>query len=133
MTEVNLDALVGLTVEAAYRAEEDIWLVSIDGRTVRLRPHGDCCAYCYVAGATLTDALLVATISSIEDLGVDSVQAEADDYGETVDTFGHRFHTSRGTCTLDMRTEHNGYYSGWLCATLDAGNVPEGAKPLVDF
>lgn len=28
--------------------------------------------------------------------------------------WGHRILTSKGICTIEMRVDHNGYYSGWL-------------------
>ena len=137
----DLKELVGLTVEAAYKHEDNIYLALLDGRIVRLRPEGDCCAWCYIAGATLTDALTVATVTSVEDL--EMVQEDRS-YGDAIDTWGHRIHTTRGTCTFDMRVEHNGYYGGTLKVEFNhppygplRGSpltiIPEGAKPLEDW
>lgn len=125
MSHMDLEYLVGKHVVRALVSEGDVYLDCADG-AIRLRPEGDC-ASCFIAGVTLADALTDATVMSIEDLEFSS---SGDD--TVVDVFGHRIHTTRGTCTVDMRTEHNGYYSGRLYVDADV-SIPTDAKPLEDF
>ena len=126
MTYHQLEALKGEKVEYALEHEDDVYLVMIDGRIARLRPEGDCCASAYIASVYNPEALTVAEIISVEDLENGSYH----DAGYTfTDVWGHRINTSQGACVLDCRTEHNGYYSGWL--NLDyVDSVPEGSIPL---
>lgn len=130
----KLKVLVGMVLEKAFKSNDDVYLVCSDQSVVRLRPEGDCCANCFIAGATLTDVLSGATVTAVEDLEEHSEDKGCD---SVVDTWAHRIHTSRGTCTLEMRTEHNGYYRGWLNVdtepTFAKLVVPLGAKPLEDF
>lgn len=156
MSEKNCDwyeELVGLRIEQALQAinihsgDLEIYLVFLDGRIVRLCPEGDCCAHAYIAQVNNPEALLIATIISIEDLehsyerideirnaedggrGVGDSENPDDDDDHAFDIWGHRINTDRGTCVIDCRTSHNGYYSGWLnVAWVD--EVPEGAIPL---
>ena len=127
----HLAPLVGRTIEAAYKYGEYIYLVFIDGQIARLHPDGDCCSHCYIAGATLTEALTLATVTSIENLVKHEV--ENDQAHEVSEVWGHRIHTTRGTCTLEMRLEHNGYYSGRLEFRQGPITIPAGAKPLEDW
>tara|TARA_Y100001973_G_scaffold102365_2_gene167263 strand:- start:290 stop:688 length:399 start_codon:yes stop_codon:yes gene_type:complete len=74
---------------------------------------GDCCAVSYVLEpekedlkAFLGNEIIQATSSGVS---VD----KWDDYGQT-DTEFYNLRTHNGDLNLELRTEHNGYYSGWL-------------------
>jgi len=74
---------------------------------------GDCCAVAYVLEPDKEDLQNF--------LGNPVVQAMAskvtvtnDDYGNQTDTEFYSLRTHKGDLTLELRTEHNGYYCGWL-------------------
>ncbi len=124
---MNLSDLAGKRVWNAFKSNDDIYLETDKG-AFRLYPEGDCCANCFVVSVDNADALRAAEILRVEDLDTSSEEVD----WMTTDTFGHRIVTDRGICTIDMRTEHNGYYSGCLnVVAVDC--VPNGANPLHDF
>lgn len=93
-----------------------------DGRKLILRTNrfrytflaeGDCCAVAYVLTpdkedlkAFLGNEVMQATSSRIS--------VPNGDYGDCTDTEFYNLRTHNGDLTLELRTEHNGYYSGWL-------------------
>jgi hypothetical protein len=128
---INLEALVGQTIEAAYMsADGDLYLVLLNGRTYHLQGEGDCCANCWIADVDGAEALQVAEILSIEDLAIEDTEETTGDVVEQ--SWGHRIHTNRGICTIGMRLSHNGYYGGWLNVHL-LKKLPGGLAPLRDF
>ena len=98
------------------------------GTIIRLNPEGDCCASAYIQGVSIAYALVDATVTAVGDMDGGSEDRD----GGQVDTWGHTITTTKGMCSLDMRTEHNGYYSGWMNVSEEA-TIPEGAKALEDF
>lgn len=131
--EYNLDLLVDETIVQAFLNEGYIYLSLDTGRNIALVPEGDCCANCYINGINFSEQLL-GTIISVDELdgGQEIEKTESGYEGNHIDIWGHRIHTTQGFCTIDMRTEHNGYYSGRLLMK-DAKIIPVGAKPLEDF
>lgn len=133
----TLLGLVGLKVDRAAEHEGSIYLVISDGRVAALVPEGECCAYTYVQHVNNPECLAGSVVVSVEDLVLTDEQRAAlavvEEHAdkEVVDIWGHRINTTSGTCVLDCRTEHNGYYGG----SLDLGwadALPDGAKPLED-
>jgi hypothetical protein len=123
------DQLTGRRILTAHLADGSVYLTTADGLTIQLEPEGDCCANAFFQHVDCSEALTDAVVSEVQDLEWSSSE---DGDSKTVDVWGHRIHTSRGICTFDMRTEHNGYYSGRLEARVVDG-LPAHAKPLEDF
>lgn len=125
--------LVGLTITEAKYDGTYIYLICSRGRApdriVVLEPYGDCCAHTYVEHVDCAEALVNAIVTDVQDLEQSSNES---DY-EVIDTWGHRIHTDKGICTLDMRTSHNGYYGGHLNVSERDTAVPANAQVLVDF
>lgn len=96
------------------------------------RTEGDCCANAYFAGATGADALQGGMVidTHVEDVG----SKENGDY-DTTDTCFYTIATLKGRCTLELRTEHNGYYCGWInyCENQTIDLVAEKAIRLRDY
>lgn len=128
-TDNQVSELIGIKVANAFWDGRNIYLISTDEKIFRLYPYGDCCSYCYICGVNNPEALKGATILSIEDLEMEeSVLVASDprvkgggypnDDGEedscVMVVWGHRIHTTKGTCTIDLRVEHNGNYGGWI-------------------
>ncbi len=91
-------------------------------------PKGSCCANCYIQHVSLASALQDAKILNVADLE----NRKEDGSGEVVEIFGHCLDTTKGSCTIEMRVEHNGPYYGWLGVRKNEP-VPISAKPLDDF
>lgn len=152
----RLRALVGLGVSEALWDGESLYLVcgelcvehqdclalpemgrecartSGKVRTIyMLAPEGDCCARAYVQGVSIAYALKDAKVTAVEDIET-TERPTMGSSDNVVDCWGHRIHTTKGTCTIDCRTVHNGYYSGHMVIS-QVTEVPKNAKPLDDF
>ncbi len=131
---MTLGELVGLHVVDARKTEDGDIILNVETRAIRLTPAGDCCATCYIQHVDGSEVLTDATITAIERLEfpvheiTEKEQAEAD----VLDGWGHRIHTTKGICTIDMRVAHNGDYGGKLDPTRTA--TSDKISPiLVDF
>lgn len=120
--------LIGRRVVEARRDGDGITLLFEDGLAMNLDPEGDCCAHAFIQHVSLASALVGGTIHSVETIHSPSV--DAPDLGVT-DAWGHRIRTDKGTCSIEMRCEHNGYYGGQLTMRWRA-DVLEGPA-LEDF
>lgn len=108
------EELVGQSVEELRLEKEGRTLViKTDSYKYTFVAEGDCCAVAYVLEpekedleAFLGNKIIQATSSGVS---VDKY----DDYGQT-DTEFYTLRTHNGDITLELRTEHNGYYCGWL-------------------
>ena len=129
LSDVGVDTVIGKKIDRALWTGRDIVLCLSDGTVSTLTPDGSCCSECTIADVDGSDALKGGTLLRVEDLELVK-GGNLDDY-EAVDVWGHRFVTDKGICTIGMRLEHNGYYSGQLYVqqTLEAPDAPE----LEDF
>lgn len=142
----SFEDMVGMKVHSSYFHKDTgcifIRLENGDGgpyrakplRIVKCEPWGDCCANCFVQHVVMGCALKNAIIRRVEDMTFsESYVKEAEENAcESVDIFGHVIHTDRGSCSIEMRVEHNGYYGGSLnIKEVDA--MPDGAVELEDF
>lgn len=129
---MDLSKLVGMSIQKALYDGDSLYLFC-EGKKeiIKLEPTGDCCARCFIAQVNFSETLKgeVAKVERLE------FKRENDgDYGDVTDIFGYDITTLRGTCTIDMRTQHNGYYSGdFEWHEIDANSVPTTAKELTDF
>jgi len=136
MYEWGINKLVGLEIANVrvpdrYSGDGSIYLNLADGkRCIVLTPEGDCCAHCYIQHINFAEVLQGAKVTEVEDLEGNRIEPEQ--YGDVVDCWGHRIHTTKGICTIDMRLSHNGYYGGALTMSEQDGWYTEG-KPLEDF
>lgn len=131
---MELTDLVQKHIIRAMKSDEGNIILVLDAGAIRLRPEGDCCANCYIAHVDGSETLTDAVVTEIENLELPRVPltAEESTASDAVDSWGHRIHTTKGICTIDMRVEHNGYYGGRLeCEEIDT--APEDAISLVDF
>ena len=128
----HIDALIGATIKRATFDKSDGCLYFDTDRGVfRGEPIGDCCACCYVQHVSGADALASgAVVTSTEDLDLPPVPDD-EVSGTVTDNWGHRITTTKGTCSIEMRVDHNGYYGGSLHLCIYDGD-PEGGT-LDDF
>jgi hypothetical protein len=104
--------LVGQSVEAIILEKEgETLIIKTNKYKYTFVAEGDCCAHAYVLEPDKAD---------LKDfLGNEIIQAYSNrvqvphDYGQT-DTEFYNLRTHNGELTLELRTEHNGYYCGWL-------------------
>jgi hypothetical protein len=106
--------LIGQTVQAIILEKEgQTLIIKTNKYKYTFVAEGDCCAHAYVLEpdkADLKDFLgnkIVQATSS-------PVTVKNDCGGEQTDTEFYSLRTHGGDLTLELRTEHNGYYSGWL-------------------
>ncbi len=126
--------LLGKKIVRARILEGEIILDLDGGPCIVLSPYGDCCAHCYIQHVSLSNALVDATVTGVEEIMSEPTDTEkASNTAEVFEGWGHRIHTTRGTCSIEMRVEHNGYYGGELqCEERDA-NYRATAPLLEDF
>jgi len=72
---------------------------------------GDCCAAAYIAEFDFND---LARILGKEVVAVASRGHSETEGWNTVDTEFYTIKTHSGDVEVELRTEHNGYYCGWL-------------------
>jgi hypothetical protein len=136
----NLETLAGRHIVSAHfdKATGFVELVSNDPipyhsltkvHIIRLMPECDCCSHCYIQHVSGADTLQNATIASVETL---ETRTENDPDGDVLDVWGHRITTNKGTCTIEMRLVHNGYYSGQFVLSAFL-NETSDAPLLEDF
>lgn len=108
----------------------DDWIeLDFGGGYARLVPEGDCCARAYIQHVTNAWTLQGALVTSVES-SVSAIVEGSPDKGDVTDGWCVTVDTDRGTCTIEMRVEHNGYYSGTL--TYEDSVEPSGGELLVD-
>ncbi len=113
--DLSMDKIAGRYIADARfnKGNGSIYLNLANGSALQLAPEGDCCANCYIQHVSGADALRQATVASVEDIESEPTAEELEGE-EALDGWGHRITTNRGVRSIEMRTSHNGYYSGWL-------------------
>jgi hypothetical protein len=118
---MTLDDLVGVQIRRALYDKENIYL-DTDRGIIVLEPFGSCCAKCFIQHVNLAFAFDQAEVTRVEDLP----KHRDDDDHRVIETWGHRIHTTKGTCTIEMRVTHSGYYGGSLLVKEAAAWEEEG-------
>ena len=87
-------------------------VVVTDTHRFTYRAEGDCCAHAYILSPDKADveSIIGHRVIQVESSDFTSVE---DEY-ETVDTEFISIKTQFADLDLEMRTEHNGYYGGWV-------------------
>lgn len=133
---MKIDNLVGEIINKAHYNGSSIYLDCV-GSVFELTPDADCCADCYINDVNCSEVLSNATILEIESLytGDDLKSSPGDDEeaeNDYIDVWGVRIHTTKGICTIGMRTRHNGCYVGRLeCSKVS--RVDLSMPLLIDF
>ena len=104
--------LIGHTIKDIQLCESGFRLtIKTDSHKFTYETEGDCCAHAYLLKPDESD------VSSVLGREVVSVVrnsfSQEHGYGQ-LDTEFISIQTHGGDLRLEMRTEHNGYYSGWL-------------------
>lgn len=114
---VNLHTLIGKTIHQVTILDGDLFFIT-DGGTYKAAPDGDCCANCYIQHLAYSEALAPgAVVTAIEDVELPPDPESDPDNDYVIDVWGHRIITTKGTCTIEMRVDHNGFYGGTLEVT----------------
>lgn len=113
-----INALAGRTVRALRKTADGRFLVfEVDaedgGRDEMIfEAEGDCCASAYVESVDAPEVLRDACVTRVEVRQAHVRGSVAD--GDVLDAYFYAIHSERGTATIELRVDHNGYYSGWL-------------------
>ncbi len=107
------EELVGQTVrDLSLKDDGTTLIIKTDKYKYTFVAEGDCCAVAYVLPVE-EDDLKAFLGNKVVQANVGEYKSEVLDYGQT-DTEFYHLRTHGGDITLELRTEHNGYYSGWL-------------------
>lgn len=102
-----------MIVHEAKLHEGSLFLFAFkDGKKYRLdlEPEGDCCAQAWIESVNELHDLIGAKLQ-----GWDHVSSRSDDsMGGRLDYDFFKFVTDTGYVDVELRTDHNGYYSGWI-------------------
>ena len=112
----ELQELLGRTVTGLYVSDDQgLLVVTTDTGTLAFEAEGDCCSESWFADILGVDALLMHTVSAVEDVALGDYNVE-DGRGrqDEDDVYGHRLTTERGYADIIYRNSSNGYYGGWL-------------------
>lgn len=136
-TFYDVKDIVGLKIDKAYRTEHGFILETNEG-LLELTPDGDCCSECTLTDMDFTNVLFDAEVLKVEDLELPKVPnsedpERSDNSHNVTDVWGYRIHTTKGICTIGMRLDHNGYYSGKLSTQINNDLDLSKLKLLDDF
>lgn len=142
-SELKMSDLVGRTVtKALINPSKDYVFLETDKGPLHLTWVGDCCAHCFLANITGSDALVGAQILAVENSEWKDLE-KSEEYGDTVESMGTKIRTLKGYVDFESRVSHNGYYGGWIqisdlspldqySNTVDDDDIGE-MQPLKDF
>ena len=109
-----MERLIGHKIKS-ITLDNDGYVLTIvtDRSTFKYVTEGDCCAYAYINDfdQEAANALCGHIVHKVGTYGFCSIE---DAYGEAVDTQFYSIQTHGGDLEIELRTEHNGYYSGWI-------------------
>jgi hypothetical protein len=109
-----MQRLEGHTIRE-FNLNEDTETLTIvtDKSTFTYQPEGDCCAHAYLIAPKQSDIndIINKKVISVTSYIVDS-QEESE--WNVIDTEFYSIKTQFADLDLELRTEHNGYYCGWL-------------------
>jgi len=130
--ENNFQLLKGQTIVRAMhsKSEDAIGFELASEQIMAWTPEGDCCAYAYFQHVNNPDALrgLVRSV----DVGETDYDGGERGEGDHTDTWITTISTGHGSCQIEMRCEHNGYYGGWAQLVTHMHHVDDW-QPLVEF
>ena len=114
---MSWEVLHGKTIESVWADKGGYYIkfVTTEGEEFTWMAVGDCCAHAFVNSYEGINDLFGSEVTKVVVSGVTTVTT--DDIGDydVVDTEWIRFHNKWGeSLVLELRTEHNGYYGGWL-------------------
>lgn len=119
---MSFEDLVGKTITAVYLNDggECIQFKLSDGTRLSWDAVGDCCAHAYFYQLENFEWLIDEVVLGVKNQPSTSQSVE---WGE-LDTEFITIATRKGEATIEMRTEHNGYYCGWAQFT-ERDDFPE--------
>lgn len=137
----GIESLVGKTIESAWRTDDDIYLVLIDGSILRLEAMPwslglvghSWDATVRIESASRTGLLVCATVTSACSRGARYMRLAT--HARKIDAYEHHVYTDMGACKLITSSQHSGPSGSYAAALFvsDVTAIPEGAKILEDF
>jgi hypothetical protein len=113
--------LIGMHIESIWISDDSDVLLFIDKRPsnppIAYSCVGDCCAACYIATFNGIDYLMNAMPTAVISKSTTMLNEDYDNE-DVSETWGYTITTHKGTADIEMRVDHNGYYSG-TCEKVD--------------
>lgn len=115
---MELEELVGHKIEKISFDELVITLVTDKGK-YEIYPEGECCAHAYIysfdeESARIIEGRIIHQFCTYGFHSDDGTSIEEDIYDRVVDIEFYSIQTHGGDLDIELRTEHNGYYGGYL-------------------
>ncbi len=130
---MNLEDLVGKRIHCAMKYANDIYLITTDNKIIHLYPYGECCSECFIQHVSIAYALFAdAEVLSIENIASENMPKDVNAYNCYNEKWGHKIHTTKGICSIEMRLEGSGNYEGCLDIEM-VDYIPKLAVILDDF
>jgi len=116
--QTEWEAMEGETIKSIVAQEsgkESFLQIETEAGVYRWVSEGDCCAQAYLHDLPDEKALKSFIGQKIVRWEVGDVTIQTDSPGyEQLDVQFYTLHAGREMLQLELRTEHNGYYGGWL-------------------
>lgn len=117
-----MEELVGREITSVWQRNDgtELLLFFVEGQTMMLTAEGDCCANAYIESVDTPEWMIgVVTRTEARDATDASGVSGETASGDVLDVTFYEISTKRGTCVIELRVEHNGYYGG----TIDGSSV----------
>lgn len=106
-----MNELIGKKIKQIFRnGDRELYFRLKGGKVLGYRTEGDCCSSSWFQHLDGIEALLDATVESI-DSRCDTLKI--DEWDSRTLQYGIGIRTDKGYATIEYRNSSNGYYGGW--------------------
>lgn len=110
-----MNELIGLKILKILINEDNSRLAFITNkRMIYYAAQGECCSYSWFNDIIGVEALLDATVKSIERCSISSGRIEKEDDFILIQTYGYKIITNKGYADIIFRNYSNGFYGGFI-------------------
>lgn len=115
----RFDCLIGkkLIEPSSLSDDKEVMAFKAGESTVLFKAEGNCCSYSWVehfdvvpAGETITGVVA----KEVTELQPEGYNKETNSYDECIQQYFYEIKTDKGSYTIEMRNESNGYYGGYF-------------------
>ncbi len=109
------DKLVNKTIEKVFiNPSNDFMRLQYDKGYIDIIAEGDCCSHSWIEHVENVEALIGATVISVENIDMPDLGDTDEDKDEYIKYYGLKITTTKGSVQFDYRNSSNGYYGGSL-------------------
>lgn len=113
----DFNCLIGKKLIEPSILSEDKTIITLktETSTIKLEAEGDCCSHSWVEHSDIIPAgeiikeVIEKDVTVIQEEGYDR---ESNSYNECIKQYFYEVKTDKGSYTIEMRNESNGYYGG---------------------